>query len=116
MHLQAGIQIQALKTGIWGQQCPIRIWFIWKWIDGKQSYQVLHYLTQLDGSRRLYLAESLYGEPGDVITPETKAPEGYEDVEPITHTLVQGSVEITVSLCVSEKAVSDQICVKWRNL
>lgn len=64
-----------------------------KWIDGKQSYQVLHYLTQLDGSRRLYLAESLYGEPGDVITPETKAPEGYEDVEPITHTLVQGSVE-----------------------
>ncbi len=37
--------------------------------------------------------ESLYGEPGDVITPETKAPEGYEDVEPITHTLVQGSVE-----------------------
>lgn len=63
-----------------------------KWVDGMQSYQVAHYLTRPDGSVRLYLVENLYGAPGEVVTPPSKAPEGYEEVTPQSHTLVQGSV------------------------
>ena len=63
-----------------------------KWVDGMQSYQVSHYLTQLDNSKKLYQIESLYGKANEEVTPQSKAPEGYEDVTPVTHTLVQGSV------------------------
>lgn len=64
-----------------------------KWEYGRQSYQVLHYLEKLDGSGyTLYQVENLYGTPDEEVTPESKAPEGFADVEPVTHTLVAGSV------------------------
>ena len=63
-----------------------------KWEVGKQSYQVMHYLKQLDDSESLYLVENLSGTLGDVVTPESKAPEGFENVTPDSHTLIAGSV------------------------
>lgn len=63
-----------------------------RWVDGKQSYRVLHYLTQLDHTTKLYQIENLYGEPNQEVTPQSKAPEGFADVTPVSHTLVQGSV------------------------
>ena len=69
-----------------------------KWEYGKQSYQVVHYLKRLDGTKgNLYLIENLSEDlsenPDVVVTPPSKAPEGYEDVTPVSHTLVAGSVE-----------------------
>ncbi|MGN0379008.1 MAG: InlB B-repeat-containing protein [Butyrivibrio sp.] len=65
-----------------------------KWVSGMQSYQVVHYLTKPDGTKgSLYLVENLYEMSGTVVTPPSKAPEGYEDVTPVSHTLVAGSVE-----------------------
>lgn len=64
-----------------------------KWEYGKQSYQVVHYLERLDGSKILYLVENLTGNSGEIVTPQSKAPEGYENVTPVSHTLVAGSVE-----------------------
>lgn len=76
-----------------GTTMPDKDLFLYgKWELGKQSYQVVHYLKQLDGSRRLYLVENLSEMSGTVVTPESKAPEGYEDVTPVTHRLVAGSV------------------------
>ncbi len=63
-----------------------------KWVDGQQSYQVAHYRRELDGSTKLFLVENLYGMPGDIVTPTSRAPEGFKGVEPVSHTLVQGSV------------------------
>ena len=63
-----------------------------KWVNGMQSYQVAHYRKELDGSRKLFLVENLYGRPGDIVTPQSRAPEGFAEVEPTSHTLVQGSV------------------------
>lgn len=64
-----------------------------KWEIGMQSYQVVHYLTQQDGTKgNLYLVENLYGMSGTEVTPSSKAPEGFADVPTVTHTLVPGSV------------------------
>lgn len=76
-----------------GTTMPDKDLFLYgKWELGKQSYQVVHYLKQLDGSRRLYLVENLSGMSGTNVTPESKAPVGYENITPKTHTLVAGSV------------------------
>ncbi len=65
-----------------------------KWKLGEQSYQVLHYLKQLDGtSVKLYMVENLSGRSGTEVTPDSKAPEGFEEVETSTLTLTPGSVE-----------------------
>ena len=64
-----------------------------KWVSGMQSYQVVHYLAEADGTKgSLYLVENLCEMSGTAVTPPSKAPEGFQDVQPVTHILVSGSV------------------------